>query len=229
MHLNPVRVSALGLNKRQRVAGKLGLGKAPTPQVVGARLKQLRQWRWSSYRAYAGYTGAPSWLVRQPVDRLCGGRTQQERQAAFRHYTEEPVRQGVWERPWDRLIAGVVLGSEAFARRLKAELKGNIREQKELKQLGSHPTWQQIVKAIEREKGERWPEFAGRYGDWGRDAALWLGRRAGRLKLRELAELAGGIDYAAAGTAVARFGRRLDRDPALKRALARIHNTMSND
>jgi hypothetical protein len=42
-----------------------------------------------------------------------------------------------------------------------------------------------------------------------------LGRRWGRLTLRELAQLAGGIDYAAAGTAVSRFGQRLKRDRAL--------------
>ena len=39
-----------------------------------------------------------------------------ERYAAVRQYTEQPVRQGVLERPWDRLIGGIVLGSEAFAR-----------------------------------------------------------------------------------------------------------------
>src|SRR5439155_8307809 len=192
-------------------------------------LKQLRQWRWSSYRAYAGYATAPAWLVRQPLDRLCGGRTEQERVAALRQYTEEPLRQGISERPWDRLVAGVVLGSEAFARRLRLELKGNVREQKAIKQLSKHPDWEQIVKAIEREKGECWRDFVGRYGDWGRDAALWLGRRVGRLKLRELAHLAGGIDYAAAGTAVARFGTRLERDTALKRMMVRIRSTMSND
>jgi REP element-mobilizing transposase RayT len=229
VHLNPVRVTALGLNKRQRAGGRLGAGEAPSPQMVAARLKQLRQWRWSSYRAYANYTLAPAWLTRQPLDRLCGGRTGQERLAAIRQYTEEAVRQGVLERPWDRLVAGMVLGSEAFARRLLSGLKGNAREQKELKQLTPRPTWKQIVRALEKERKERWQDFVSRYGDWGRDAALWLGRRAGRLKLSELAELAGGIDYAAAGTAVSRFARRLAREPALKRMLTRIENRLLND
>jgi hypothetical protein len=44
-----------------------------------------------------------------------------------------------------------------------------------------------------------------------------------------LAELAGGIDYAAAGTAVSRFAKGLHRDAALKRTLTRIENTLSND
>src|SRR5437867_9268561 len=36
-------------------------------------------------------------------------------------------------------------------------------------------------------------EFSGRHGDWGRDAALWLGRRQGRLKLAELGQAPGGM------------------------------------
>ena len=31
--------------------------------------------------------------------------------------------------------------------------------------------------AVEEVKGERWEEFRDRHGDWGRDAALYLGRR----------------------------------------------------
>ncbi len=37
----------------------------------------------------------------------------------------------------------------------------------------------------------RWEEFIDCHGDWGRDAAIYLGRQRGRLKLRELAELSG--------------------------------------
>jgi hypothetical protein len=229
VHLNPVRGAALSLNKRQRAAARLGASESPSPKLVGERLRVLRQWRWSSYRAYAGYAAAPSWLAQAPLDRLCGGRTQSERRAALRHYTEEAVRQGELEGPWHRLVAGIVLGSEAFARRVRRGLKGNVREQRELQQLGRRPGWAQIVKAVERAKGDRWREFCGRYGDWGRDAALWLGRRVGRLKLSELAELAGGIDYAAAGTAVARFGKRLEREPALKRTLERLQKQLSKD
>ena len=229
VHLNPVRLAALGLSKRQRSAAKLGVGEAPSSERVGERLGLLREFRWSSYRAYAGYAPTAPWLTREPLDRLCGGRSLAERQEALRAYTEEGARQGVVERPWDRLVRGLVLGSEAFARRIMKGLKGNPREQKELKQMSKRPEWSRIVRAVEREKGEKWEEFWLRYGDWGRDAALWLGRRWGRLKLRELAQLAGGIDYAAAGTAVSRFGKRLPRERALAQAIGRIQKQLSND
>src|SRR5260370_1294251 len=57
VHLNPVRIAALGLNKRQRSAARQGVGPAPSAEVVAERLRQLREFRWSSYRAYAGSSG----------------------------------------------------------------------------------------------------------------------------------------------------------------------------
>ena len=66
-----------------------------------------------------------------------------------------------------------------------------------------------------------------RHGDWGCDAALWLGRRAGRLKLAELGKLAGGMDYAVVSKALARFGRRLALDASLCTPLAVVQEQLS--
>jgi REP element-mobilizing transposase RayT len=136
VHLNPVRVMALKLGKRERAASRQGLVEAPGAKLVSERLRVLREYRWSSYRAYAGYGPATAWLWRQPLRRLCGGRNESERRAALRQYTEAAVRQGAVERPWDRLVAGLVLGTEAFARRLRQQTRGNVREQHQLKALG---------------------------------------------------------------------------------------------
>jgi hypothetical protein len=84
------------------------------------------------------------------------------------------------------------------------------------------------VAAVESGKGERWQEFPDRYGDWGRDAALWLGRRPGRLTLKELAERMGGLDYTAAGATISRFTRRLAQDKKLARAISRMERQLSN-
>ena len=59
-----------------------------------------------------------------------------------------------------------------------------------------------------------------RYGDWGRDAALWLGRHRGRYTLGQLGELAGGMDYAAVGKAVSHFGRRLEKESDLHQTVS---------
>jgi hypothetical protein len=76
-------------------------------------------------------------------------------------------------------------------------------------------------------EGESWTSFANRQGDWGRDAAVWLGRRAGRLRLGELGELAGGLDYAVTSKAIARLGRRLVLNAVLSEPLAALQNQFS--
>src|SRR5437016_14181099 len=87
------------------------------------------------------------------------------------------------------------------------------------------PNW--LVHTPNSTSRERWEEFSGRHGDWGRDAALWLGRRRGRYSLRELGQLAGGMDYAAVGQAVSRFGRRLQSAADLRKSVAKIERQVS--
>ena len=64
-------------------------------------------------------------------------------------YTERPLRQGLLERPWDRLVAGLVLGSEAFAKELRQGLRGNPREQPAPRALAGRLSWERIVTALE--------------------------------------------------------------------------------
>jgi hypothetical protein len=229
VHLNPVRVGKLGLNKEDRAASREGLGPAPAAELVAERLRCLREFRWSSYRAYAGYTRPVEWLWCQPLEALCGGRTPAERHAALREYTEHPVRQGALERPWDRLVAGMVLGSEGFAKKLRQALRGNPREQPAARALKGRLSWEQILAALERVKGQAWAQFCQAHGDWGRDAALWLGRKRGRYTLPELGQLAGGMDYSAVGKAVSRFERRLTQDRHLRSELLAIERDLSDD
>ena len=228
-HLNPVRVAGLELDKRRRSASRAGLVSKPEPGLIAERLRVLREFRWSSYRGYAGYNTPLSWVWREPLARLCGGRSEADRRAALREYTEQAVRQGAVGSPWDRLVAGLVLGTEAFARRLlRSAARGNPREQSSLKTLNAPIPWSGIVSALEGAKQQDWEQFSSRHGDWGRDAALWLGRRQGRLSLAELGSLAGGMDYAAVGQAVSRFGKRLQHDPKLARELKRLETNLSN-
>jgi REP element-mobilizing transposase RayT len=227
VHLNPVRLVGLELGKRQQAASRRTGIAAPSAVLVGERLTRLRQYRWSSYRSYSGYERAVNWLWRQPLDRICGGRSEIERCTALRQYTEQPVRQGALERPWDRLVGGVVLGSEIFARQLRKKLRANAREQPALRKLEQRLQWPDIVSVLEQVKGERWDDFSNRHGDWGRDAALWLGRRRGRYTLSELGQLAGGVDYAAVGQAISRFGKRVQTVAELRRCVTRIEKRLS--
>jgi hypothetical protein len=48
---------------------------------------------------------------------------------------------------------------------------------------------------VEKVKADRWEGFRDRYGDWGRDLALYLGKKGFGIKLRDLGQAAGGMDY----------------------------------
>jgi REP element-mobilizing transposase RayT len=227
VHLNPVRVARLGLDKSARAVSRAGPIAAPAAELVEDRLKTLRQYRWSSYPGYAGYGQPLNWVWREPLARLCGGNTDQERRGALREHTEGAARQCVVEPPRQRLVGGVVIGTVGFAEELRQQARGNPREQKPLRAVTQTASWDQIVAALERLKGERWDQFAQRHGDWGRDAALWLGRSAGRLRLAELGRQVGGLDYAVVSKAVSRFEQRLRSEPELRQQLASIQLQVS--
>ena len=125
-------------------------------------------------------------------------------------------------------VRGLVLGTAAFARNLRRPLVGNPRQQSQFERLVPPVSWARIIAVVELAKQERWGEFSGRHGDWGRDAALWLGRGAGRLSLAQLGELAGGMAYAAVGQAVSRFSKRLLKEPALRRQMHYLKAQLSN-
>jgi hypothetical protein len=79
-----------------------------------------------------------------------------------------------------------------------------------------------VVRGLERARGERWAEFAGRHGDPGLAMALYVARRCTGLTLRQLGQEAGGMDYTAVSMAIKRFEQRLGRDRGLCRMTERL-------
>ncbi|CAN5589956.1 hypothetical protein BH18VER1_BH18VER1_05810 [soil metagenome] len=94
VHLNPVRVARLDLGKDQRAQLRAGQGKAASRALIGARREELREFRWSSYRAYIGLEKAPPWLVVEEVRGRAGG-ARRKSAAMYRAYVEEALRDGV--------------------------------------------------------------------------------------------------------------------------------------
>jgi len=226
LHLNPVRVAGLGLNKAAQQRLRRGLSPAPDPQQVRQRLERLRSYRWSSYRAYVGLAGKPVWLTTEGVLALVGGCGRLERVRRYRQYVEEGVREGLAASPWERLQGQLLLGGAEFVRQMQRRARGNAREQPQLKRLQPQRSFQEIVAAVEQEKGEKWVTFRDRHGDWGRDVVLYLGRRYGGMRLRELGQQAGALDYGSVQMAVRRFGQRQANDDTLRAVVERIRTKL---
>ena len=215
VHLNPIRLKVLGQGKRERRVEGHGLGKAPDPEMVRRRLTKLRSYRWSSYRAYAGYGSAPEWLDREMLLARAGGA------AKYRGYVEDRVRQGIEEHPWDQVKWGLVLGAESFAKEVRKRLAGG-REMPGKTELRQRCSFEKVVGVVERLSGEKWSEFRDRHGDKRRDLVLWVARRCTGLTLAELGQAAERLDYAAVTMAIRRFPSACERDHALDQLAKRV-------
>jgi len=225
VHLNPVRVKALELNKTARRREGAGAVAAPA-ELVKRRKAELRSYPWSSYAYYAGYRAAPEWLS---VNEVLGGERNKEdggQTRAYREYVEGLLGASGWDSPMKEAEGGVLLGSAGWVQRMKKRLKGDGREQPAYRALRPRPNWEGVRRAIERVRGEAWLDFADRHGDWGRDMALHVLRMQGGLTLREAAQCVGIAHYQTAAQALRRFAQRMRRDETLRTKLEALTNCM---
>lgn len=227
VHLNPARVAGLGLGKARRAATRAGADGAPKPEDVRARLALLRQYPWSSYRAFIGAAPSPPWLDRDAIlSRNRGGRAQQRE--AYRQHVEAGAREGSGSAGvWAQLREGSLLGGERFLAGVRAHIFGGG-EQRAAARLRRAPlAWDEIMSAVEKLVGKPWETLRHQHGDTTRDLALYVGRRHGGLKLRDLAARAGLGHYGAVAMAVRRYEDRLSQD-ARERGRLRALSQMLN-
>ena len=212
IHLNPVRVRALGLSKTDQVRLKVGFATTPTPAQREAWMQCLREHAWSSFPAYAGYVKPPKWLTCNTLlDRVY---PKGSGDSYVKFITQ---RIGV---PDDDEIAfsqTLVLGNEEFKNRVRHLVLDSNRAK-----TGNTTQWkrllpfQTIMDCMERFKGEKWEDFVDRRGDWGRDMALYNGRLQCGLTLDELGVFVG-MNSCAVSRCVNRFAQKLLRQPTLAR------------
>ncbi len=215
IHMNPVVMRSLGFGKKDRAAEMQGL-KQPKGEEVKRRLDRLRRFEWSSYSAYCGHVKKPDWLdTEELLGRVKGS------EEGYRRYIEDRIKQGTEEDLLFRVKWGIVIGGERFARKVRGKISIN-RESLGRARLRERKTFEEVVKEVERIKGEKWAEFRDRHDDWGRDLVLWCARRYTGLTLRELGEKAGGLDYTGVSMAIKRVGLRSKRDRYLRKAIRRL-------
>lgn len=216
IHLNPVRTAALDLDKKTRAQEKRGGVPPPPPELVALRLKTLREYRWSSYPALAGYRPVPDWLSTAELWRRVSG-NRKDGSDAYRKSVEDYLRQHGKEAEEETPSSGLVIGSPTFHDSMRPLLHGDRREQPELRQWDQAIPFETIVAAVESAKGEAWNAFHDRHGDGGRDLVFHLARCHSGLTLQRIGELAGGLHYVAVSNAIRRFERRLQEDRLLQR------------
>jgi putative transposase len=216
IHLNPVRVKRFGTSRSDQ--------EGPGPEQIAAMVRELREFKWSSYRAYAGYTSAPKWLSTEAVLGWAPGRTLGGKREEYRARFTEMIGAGDLGIAWKEKLAGdLILGGEDFVAKVRKMLKGDRTEQKSLRTLEALPVdWARIVAAIEKLWNAPWDNIRQRHGDPGRGLAMLIARRYGGMSLRETGEAMGGLRYAAVSDAVRRISARLETDGALEKRYKKV-------
>lgn len=217
VHLNPVRTVRFGLDKRQdRVEGQ-GLGSPPSAEEVARRLQQLREYPWSSYRAYAGYATAQEWLTTEAILARAARRAADQRRQ-YRQAMRQRLQRGVDETRLEQFREVAAIGSAQFLARVKALAGGGGRETERRRRLRPRVGFAQVVAAVAAVRGQMPEHWLNRHGDLGKWIVLHLARRLCGLTLPELGRQMGGMDYAAVGMALRRLSQRLNHDRALRRS-----------
>lgn len=228
IHLNPVRLRSLGQGKEDRAREKAGLlPEGPTAEQVKARLAALRRHPWSSYHAYAGYAAKPDWLT---CDRLwwhAGQEKGADPKADYRRHVEEYLRQGVEEGVCGRLTSALAIGGAAFVERLRRKVPKRARGETNARAWRRLLPFAEVIGAVEAVRGERWDDFMGRHGDYGRDLALHIGRLKCGLTLRELGKEAGNMSVPSVAKACERMLKRLETDRTMQRVAAKVIKKLS--
>jgi REP element-mobilizing transposase RayT len=212
IHLNPVRIAALGGHETRDVAAH-----EITAQLARRRVDALEQYHWSSYAFFAGSRAAPAWLCTESILAFFGPGSQCELQKAFRQQLRDAAAIGRWETDWKREVKYTVFfGSAEFVAQMRKHLRGDRDQQTAVRRGALEAlTWAQIVQAVSNVWNEPWEELVSARGTGARQTALFIGRIRGRLSLKELGQLAGGIHHNAVGIAIRRFTQRLQSDRTL--------------
>ena len=103
VHLNPVRTTA---------ARKL---------PVEERLQRLRDYRWSSHRAYVGSAKPPPWLMCAPTLAFCGGRRSEQRRE-YRRFVEGALSGDEEDDPDGFRTSALAIGGNAFVDWVRGKL-----------------------------------------------------------------------------------------------------------
>jgi REP element-mobilizing transposase RayT len=231
-----VLTSRHGVTASQAPGGHLVVALTQPPEPAERPLADMRGYRWSSYRAHAGYQPAPAWLHLDALRALAGGRAED-----YRRLAEERLRASAaaaeWPAPyvrtsrsshvvWRGLRYGVALGGDEFAEGIRQRLLADS-SGRPPRYLRPRRTWAEIVAAVEEIRGEVWAAFRDRHGDAGRDLAWWAARRHGGMTLREVAEACGTAAPVNVAVAVLRLERRAPGDDALRAAMQALANRLA--
>lgn len=156
--------------------------------VRAAMARTVRDWRWSSYRATAGFVEAPKWLE---VDWVLGqfGRRRSSAVTAYRHFVQQGVKAPA---PWHTLRGQIWLGDDAFRDRMARLLKDKDLDAVPRAQTEpARPDAESLLDAVAAVFKLSRQQLLHRANQRAFQVAVYLLRRIGNLSLKDTAALTG--------------------------------------
>ena len=156
--------------------------------VRAGMARSAREWRWSSYRATAGYVKAPDWLA---LDRVLDhfGSGLREAQLAYRRFVREGIAAAS---PWEALRGQIWLGSDAFRKRMARRVAGqNLEAVPKAQTRPDRATLEEVLGAVAAAFAIEPKQVLSRNHQAVFQAAVFLLRRVCNLPLKEVSALAG--------------------------------------
>jgi REP element-mobilizing transposase RayT len=224
VHLNPLRTRGHAMSRTQRRQAGTGRRREAAAAEVKNRLLFLNGYRWSSYRAFAGYERQPSWLETNAVASLIEGDPRRWR-SKYRALVESGAQEGAAS-PWPAVEAQAVLGGRGLLEEVRTQIKEGRREIIGKRALGRRRSFEEAVAIVEGHCQRPWDEFKSRHGDPGREMVLWLARRHAGMTLGQLGARAGGADYAAVAMALRRFESKMEKNGKLRAEMQELEEQM---
>jgi putative transposase len=198
VHLNPIRIKP----------------KNQWPEKE--RIRELRQYRWSSLPGYLDRKRRELWITYEAVLDYVGG--SREKYAAF---VQEGIRQGIVT-PWDDVLAQVVLGNRSFLEKLKATkkavIKGNAKDQPSYRMVQSVEAEALLKRAADYFRLSE-AELTKRRGLHRQERALvmeLLHRHSG-LKQRLIGERFGGLDEGLVSRDRRAIREKIETEPKIRK------------
>ncbi len=174
-------------------------------------VKHPRDWKWSSYRATAGYAEGPSWLNTSWLLSLFHKKTKMA-QGKYRQFVMEGAN--IKESPWEKVSSQVLLGRSEFESFIREKACLHPHKEASLEQQSlALPKPEEVLFKISGlfEVSAENILSSTKQTNEGREAAMWALQSACRLRLREIAAEMG-VGYSAVSHAVSKVRKRMRED-----------------
>jgi REP element-mobilizing transposase RayT len=157
--------------------------------VRAKMVERPEEYRWSSYRAMAGYAPAPEWLNVTELAVFFGAEGAWHDN--FKAYVEEKLTSE--ERLFDRVQRQIYLGTEAWIASMRTRIESKPRSDAHprIQREVGRPSMKQVVDVVARELGVARSRLREGRGGLGRMIVAWLGWREGLHRLRTIADALG--------------------------------------